>query len=63
MKNKQTDSYWLGERTGAWSQEKFKKRVNIKKLLQHFCTLVANGIIWDREWIKLRKGQAILKLF
>jgi hypothetical protein len=35
--------------------EKVKKRVNISKLLQNFCTLVASGIRWDREWIKLRK--------
>jgi hypothetical protein len=39
-----------------------EKRTSIFQAFQDFCTLVANGIGWVWNWIKLRKGQAILKI-
>jgi hypothetical protein len=42
-----------------------EKRTSISQAFQafqDFCTLVANGIVWVWNWIKLRKGQAILKI-
>jgi hypothetical protein len=40
-----------------------EKRTSISQASLDFRTPVANGIGWVWEWIKLRKGQAFLKLF
>jgi hypothetical protein len=39
-----------------------EKRTSISQAFLDFCTLVANGMGWVWDWIKLRKGQAILKI-
>jgi hypothetical protein len=39
-----------------------KKRISNYQAFLDFWTLVANGIGWVRKWIKVRKGQAVLKL-
>jgi uncharacterized protein YfiM (DUF2279 family) len=47
---------------GSGMDQAEKRRRNSQAFLD-FCTLVANGIGWVGEYIKLRKGRAILKLF